>query len=134
LVRRYFDACNRHDMPAIMECFHPDVVHYSRLSQYPKDGIAFAFDATFQAFPDLRWDIVEIIAEDDRVASLTLIEGTHEGDYLGKAGTGRRVRIHSADIARVRDDQFIAHRGIIDELHLLAQIDVVPGMFLAQMS
>jgi predicted ester cyclase len=134
LVRRYFDACNRHDMAAIMDCFHPDIVHYSRLSEYPKGGIQFAFDATFQAFPDMKWNVLEIIAEGDRVASLTLIEGTHEGDYLGRAHTGRHVRIYSADIARVRDGRLISHRGILDELHLLAQIGVVPEMFLAQMS
>lgn len=134
LVYRYFDACNRHDMAAIMDCFHPDIVHYSRLSEYPKDGIRFAFEATYQAFPDLQWTVLEVIAEGDRVASLTRIEGTHEGDYLGKSATGRRIQIFSVDVARVRDGRLVMHRGVLDELHLLAQIGVVPETFLAQMS
>lgn len=134
LVRRYFDACNRRDMTAIFDCLHPDVVHHSRLSEYPKEGIAYAFAATFAAFPDLKWNVLEIIAEEDRVATLVLFEGTHEGEYLGKEPTGNRVRVHSVDVARVQDGKFIEHRGVLDELHLLAQIGVVPEMFLAQMS
>lgn len=134
LVHRFFDACNRRDFPTIFSCFHPEIVHYSRLSEYPKDGIAFAYEATFTAFPDLHWTIADIIAEEDRVATLVSIEGTHQGEYLGKPATGKRVRIWSVDIGRVRDGTFIEHRGVLDELHLLAQIGVVPESYLAQMS
>lgn len=134
LVRRYYDACNAGDFAAVFACLHPDCIHHSRLSEYPKDGVAFAFEATFAAFPDLHWTIEELIAEGDRVAALVLIEGTHVGDYLGASGTGRRIRVHSVDIARVRDGLFVEHRGVLDELHLLAQVGVVPETFLAQMS
>jgi len=134
LVRRFFDACNRRDFAEIFDCFHPDIVHYSRLSEYPKSGIAFAYEATLNAFPDLQWTIVDIIAEGEKVATLVSIEGTHLGEYLGKGTTGKRVRIWSVDIARVKDGRFIEHRGVLDELHLLAQIGVVPETYLAQMS
>jgi steroid delta-isomerase-like uncharacterized protein len=134
LVHRYYDACNRRDLEAVFDCLHPDCVHHSRLSEYPKDGVAFAFETTFAAFPDMHWTIEELIAEEDRVAALVLIEGTHRGEYLGAAGTGRRVRVYSVDVARVRDGRFIEHRGVLDELHLLAQVGVVPETFLAQMS
>ena len=134
LVRRYYDACNRRDMPAVFDCLHPDCIHHSRLSEYPKHGVAFAFEATYAAFPDMQWTIEELIAEGDRAAALVLIEGTHLGEYLGAVGTGKRVAVRSVDIARVRDDRFVEHRGVLDELHLLAQIGVVPQTFLAQMS
>lgn len=134
LVRRYYDACNRGDLEAVFACLHPDCIHHSRLSEYPKGGVAFAFETTFRAFPDLHWTIVELIVEGDRAAALVRIEGTHRGEYLGKPGTGRRVSVHSVDIARVRDGQFVEHRGVLDELHLLAQIGVVPETYLAQMS
>jgi steroid delta-isomerase-like uncharacterized protein len=134
LVRRYYAACNQRDTEAIFECLHPDCIHHSRLSEYAKGGVAFAFEATFAAFPDLHWEIEELIAEDDRLAALVVIEGTHVGEYLGKAGTGKRIRVRSVDFARVRDGKFVEHRGVLDELHLLAQIGVVPETFLAQMS
>jgi steroid delta-isomerase-like uncharacterized protein len=134
LVRRYYEACNRRDMHAVFACFHEDLVHYSRLSEYPKSGVEYAFETTFAAFPDLKWSLVELIADGDQVAALVLIEGTHRGDYLGASPTGKRVKVFSAEFARVEDGTFIEHRGILDELHLIAQIGVVPEMYLAQMS
>lgn len=134
LVRRYYAACNTRAMDDVFDCFHDDLVHYSRLSEYPKSGVAWAFKTTFAAFPDMQWRILDLIAESDKVAAMVMIEGTHEGDYLGAAATGKRVRVFSAEFARIRDGQFIEHRGILDELHLIAQIGVVPEMFLAQMS
>jgi steroid delta-isomerase-like uncharacterized protein len=134
LVRRYYDACNRGDMTEVFDCLHPECIHHSRLSEYDKNGVAFAFEATYTAFPDMKWEIIELIAEGDRVAALVAIEGTHSGQYLGTPATGKRVRVYSVDVARVKDGQFVEHRGVLDELHLLAQIGVVPEMFLAQMS
>jgi predicted ester cyclase len=134
VVRRFFEACNRHDLDEIMSFFHRDVVHHSRLSDYPKEGIAFAYRVTLQAFPDLKWNVLEMTAEGDRVATLVRFEATHSGDYLGTAATGRPVRFLCADFGRIQDGQFIEHRGVLDELHLVAQIGIVPETFLAQMS
>jgi C-1 hydroxylase len=134
VTRRFFEACNRHDLDEIMAFFHPDIVHHSRLSDYPKEGIAFAYQVTLQAFPDLRWNVLETIAEGERVAVLVQFEGTHSGEYLGKPATGRKVKFFCVDIGRIKDGQFIEHRGVLDELHLVAQIGVVPETFLAQMS
>lgn len=132
LVRRYYAACNAGDFAAIFACLHPDCIHHSRLSEHPKDGVAFTFHATFAAFENLHWTIEELIAEGERVATLVLIEGTHVGDCLGAPRTGRRIRVHSVDVATVRDGLFVERRGVLDELHLLAQVGVVPEALLAQ--
>lgn len=134
LVERYYDACNRHDIAAVLECLHPECIHRSRLSEYPKHGVVFAFEATYGAFPDLRWNVVTLVAEGDWAAALVFVEGTHRGEYLGQPATAKRIGVYSADFARVRDGRFVEHRGVLDELHLLAQIGVVPDTFLAQMS
>lgn len=134
VVRRFFDACNSHDLNEIMKFFHPDIVHHSRLSDYPREGIAHAYEVTLAAFPDLCWNVIESIVEGDRVATLVMFEGTHTGEYLGKTGTGNHVRFFAVDVARVQDEMFIDHRGVLDELHLLAQIGVVPDTSLVQMS
>jgi predicted ester cyclase len=134
VTRSFFEACNSHDLDKIMSYFHPDIVHHSRLSDYPKVGIAFAYQVTLNAFPDLKWNVQEIIAEGNRVASLVLFEGTHQGEYLGKSATGRSCRFFAVDFGVIEDGQFIEHRGVLDELHLISQIGVVPETFLAQMS
>lgn len=134
LVEQYYAAANAHDVDAVLATLHPDCTHYSRLSEYPRAGVAFAFDVTFAAFPDMRWTVRRMIVEDDWAAALVFIEGTHSGPYLGKDATGKRIGVHSVDVARVEDGLFMEHRGVLDELHLIAQIGVVPETYLAQMS
>lgn len=134
VARAFFEACNTHDLDRIMEFFHPDIVHHARLSDYPKAGIAFVYQMTLQAFPDLRWNVLETIAEQDRVATLIRYEGTHRGAYLHASNTGKQVNFLSINIARVADGKFIEHRGVLDELHLLTQIGALPEPILAQMS
>lgn len=130
----FFEACNSHDIDRIMDFFHPDIVHHARLSDYTKDGIAFVYKSTLEAFPDLRWNVLDIIAERDRIAALIRYEGTHRGPYLHSTNTGRRVSFLSINIARIADGRFIEHRGVLDELHLLTQIGALPEPLLTQMS
>ncbi|GAA4872609.1 ester cyclase [Saccharopolyspora cebuensis] len=134
LPQRFADACNRRDLDTIRTLIHPDAVHHSRLSDYPMAGIEFAFRATWSAFPDLTWTVERIIADGAWVTALMRLNGTHEGEYLGQAGTGRKVSWYSVDVARVHEGRYIEHRGIFDELYLLAQTGVVPESYLLQMS
>ncbi len=42
------------------------------------------------AFPDFRMELVELVAEADKVAAYFKCSGTHEGEWRGVAPTGRR--------------------------------------------
>src|SRR5215203_7550497 len=50
--------------------------------------------------PDLKVDILDMIAEGDKVATRYTVEGTHEGDLFGLPPTGRRVSIESFTVER----------------------------------
>jgi len=43
----------------------------------------------YAGFPDLRWTIEEMIAEGDKVAERLTARGTHEGEFMGVAPTGK---------------------------------------------
>ena len=43
------------------------------------------------AFPDFHNHIEEIIASDDRAVARLTYSGTHQGELLGRAPTGRRI-------------------------------------------
>src|SRR3954451_3864994 len=53
------------------------------------------------AFPDLRIEIDEIFAGDDRVAHRWRMTGTHEGEIMDIAPTGRRVEVFGIEINRI---------------------------------
>jgi predicted ester cyclase len=57
----------------------------------------------FEAFPDLRLDVLDVVAEDDRVCTRGVIRGTHKVSYRGIEASGRAVELHYIDIWRVTD-------------------------------
>ena len=67
------------------------------------------------AFPDFRMEIVELIAEGDRVAAHFRCSGTHRGKWRGVAPTGRSFTdVDEIYIFRVRDGRIAAALGLED--------------------
>jgi predicted ester cyclase len=67
------------------------------------------------AFPDFRMEIVELIAEGDRVAAHFRCSGTHRGEWRGVASTGRSFTdVDEIYIFRVRDGRIAAALGLED--------------------
>ena len=49
--------------------------------------------APFRAsFPDVHMELMELIAEGDKVVGRFTCSATHQGEWLGQAPTGRRFR------------------------------------------
>ena len=63
------------------------VVHWSKVNEKPTsfghNGIRKAIEDTLIAFPDWFEDVVDIIAENDRVVTRYISTGTHYGLYQG---------------------------------------------------
>jgi predicted ester cyclase len=67
------------------------------------------------AFPNFRMEIVELIAEGDRVAAHFRCSGTHRGEWRGVAPTGRSFTdVDEIYIFRVRDGRIAAALGLED--------------------
>jgi predicted ester cyclase len=80
------------------------------------------------AFPDFEMEIVELVAEADTVVAHFKCSGTHRGEWLGVAPTGRRFeRVDEIYIFRVRDGKLVSARGVEDNLSRLRQLGIPVG-------
>jgi predicted ester cyclase len=66
------------------------------------------------------------IAEGDKVVTRKVFHGTHHGELMGVAPTGREVQIEVIDIVRVEGGQIVEHWNVVDRLGLLQQLGVLP--------
>jgi predicted ester cyclase len=73
-------------------------------------------------FPDLRVTVEEVIAEGDLTAARLSVTGTHEGDHLGVAPTGRRVSFTGMTFTRWRDGKIVEGWNNVDIPGLMKQI------------
>ena len=79
------------------------------------------------AFPDLHIAVDDLVAEGERVAARVTISGTHQGEMMGIAPTGKRVEIRSIDIIRFEDGKAAEHWGETDIMSMMQQLGVVPA-------
>ena len=82
--------------------------------------------AFLSAFPDLRVEITKVIEQDDWVAVRFTCEGTHSGEGLGVAPSGRRVHFFSMALGRVENGQWVEGWNMVDFPELNRQMGGEP--------
>jgi predicted ester cyclase len=130
VVRRFVDEYQTAaKQETFAELLHPDVVDRSRPPGIAEgaDGVRQQFEAFRAAFPDFHAVIHDQIAEGDKVVTRKVFHGTHRGELMGIAPTGREVQIEVIDIVRVERGQIIEHWNVVDRLGLLQQLGALPA-------
>lgn len=130
VIQRYFDELfNRGQTELVNELLHPEYVNHS--PGWPdlprgREGVALVVRAMRDAFPDLHYTIEEQIEQGDAVVVRARVRGSHRGEFLGRAGSGRGFDVQQITIERFRDGRIVAHHRVTDELGLQRQIGILP--------
>ena len=75
-----------------------------------------------QAFSEQRWEIHDVLAEEDKVVIRCTHSGVHTGDYFGLPATGRRFAYKQMHIIRVVDGKGVEHWAVRDDTSLMQQL------------
>ncbi len=130
VVQGFLDAWNRSDWDAIDGMVAPDFVNNNPPpipgAGRDREGMFTAMRYLRQAFPDGRAETVNLIAEGDKVVLHDVVRGTHQGDFVGVAPTGREVTAEFIHIFRLADGRIAERWGILDAMGLMQQLGAVP--------
>ena len=88
-------------------------------------GFVRALGELRAAFPDIRWTIQQLVAEDNCVAARFSFAGTHHGEFLGVPPTGANVRGQGMAFFRFADGRIVEDHALPNLLGVLRQI--APG-------
>lgn len=128
--RFYHDVFDKGDMGALERVLAPDIVeHESTPGGHPptREGIKANIQELRAAFPDIRAEVQEELADGDRVIARVRLTGTHEGPLMDLKPTGRKVSFETIDIIRFRNGKAVEHWGVTDNAGLLMQLGALPG-------
>jgi len=81
-----------------------------------------ALRAVFAAFLDRKMNTQSLLIDGDRVAQVVAIEGTHIGEFMGLAPSGKLFRHTTVFLYELRDRRILRERRIYDFTGLLVQI------------
>ena len=89
-------------------------------------GVKGAIRSLRTFFPDLKLTIEEIIAVEDKTWARLTARGTHQGQFMHVAPTGKTITITVIDICRFEDGKIVEHWGVADRLAMMQQIGAIP--------
>ena len=127
LCRDYFDAFRRADEAWWAKHIAPDFIRHDPGLPFVvrgPAGLKQLADALLPGIPDLELPIEDVVAEDGKVLVRLRVVGTHGGELMGLAPTGRKIDIGVMDLFYVRDGMLVEHWALLDNLGLLKQLGV----------
>jgi predicted ester cyclase len=79
----------------------------------------------YSAFSDMRHEVEEVFASEDRIAVRFVLHGTHDGTFFGIPSTGRSIRVTANVLMHVSSGRISRLMGVFDEAGLLRQLGVL---------
>ena len=127
LVRKWFDEVWNNGREAMIDEL---MANHAVVRGLGEDLIGPAgfkpFHQAFRsAFPDIMVHLDQVIAEGDTVAARWTATGTHRGDGLGFAATGRPVQFSGMVFARIVDGKMVEGWNTMDQLGMMQQLGIV---------
>jgi len=135
IIRRYNDALNRGDIGAAVEILAEDCTNHGRPAG--RQRVEAVLRDIHTTFPDHKFEILDAIGVGDDVVIRTISSGTHSGVsqlpimgalLMGVAPTGRSYRGQNIHWFRMKNGQIQDHRANRDDLGMLQQLGILPGL------
>jgi steroid delta-isomerase-like uncharacterized protein len=131
-IQRLYDETNKGNLDVLREMLADNFVSYGGAGfqdLHGPEAFINLYRTFVAAFPDLKFDVQQIVVGDDGFAAVRGIQtGTHLGNFLGMVpATGKHVEWTGTAIFRFDDQGKIAERWQdLDNLSLFQQLGVIP--------
>mgnify|MGYP003487669198 CR=1 FL=1 len=130
-IHRLLEALSKGNMDTFDELTIADlIIHGDDLFPFGRDreSIKNLITAFHKAFPDAKFTVEQIFAEQNKVVSYVTVSGTHKGEWLGAAPTGEEITWTVSSVTRFNEGKIVELWGIADELSLMQQLGLAPSI------
>jgi predicted ester cyclase len=126
--RFYEEFLSKGNLDIVDEVVDPNVVSHSPFpGQKPgAEGLKQAIARFREAFPDLQATAEDVIAAGDKVVGRFTVTGTHHGEFMDIAPTGKTITYDEIVIVRFKDGRIVEHWAVADALAMMQQLGVIP--------
>ena len=129
LVRRYVEEfVDRSNFDLSNEIFAPNFVRYDAGPDQVSgvEDLKHFFAMLHSGFPGFQSTIEDMLAEGEKVVLRFTFRGTHQGEFMGIAPTGKQVTMSGIDILRIADGKIVEMWNQEDVLGMMQQLGAIP--------
>ncbi|HKH86495.1 MAG TPA: ester cyclase [Nitrososphaera sp.] len=129
IVRQFFELLDRHDTDRIGQLLVSSTNYYFHIGGMPSvdwnehKGILTGVN---NAFPDLHHEIIDMVAEREKVAIRLNVTGTHKGEFQGIPPTGKKLYLYEMGFITIIDGKITEGWISADTMGLLQKLGALP--------
>lgn len=131
IVRRLFEEPWKGKLDVVDELTTSDYIGHDPALPEPvrgPEGIKEFISTYLGAFPDARVTVEQQLAEGDLVATRWSARGTHEGEFMDKDPSGKKVTVTGLTISRLEGGKVVEEFQNWDFYGMLRQLDAAPAL------
>ena len=126
LIETYFEEVwSKGKVELLDELVTPGYINHTPSSPNPARGPAGLKPIILEmrkGFPDLNYEIKDLIITSDRIVARTIVRGTHVGKLWGMQPTKKKFEVSQINIEYIEDGKIAEHWRVTDEHALLNQL------------
>lgn len=130
IAREYFERVGARDVDGMMELWEPGGVgdiHGVAVLTAPTTYREW-FSNLFAAFPDWHFEILDLVADDEKAGVRWRATGTFDGDarFEGLIPNGASIDVTGFDLLTIRDGRIRRNEAYLNGVELAQQLGVLP--------
>ncbi|UCJ08790.1 ester cyclase [Chitinophaga pendula] len=129
IVSRYFSQVwNEGRLEELDVLLSPGYINHTPSVPDPPPGPAGLkpiVSALRTAFPDLHYEIQDLVVNDSMAVARVTVSGTHKGPLFGRAATGKKFTVNQINIERIVRGRIVEHWRVTDELSMMQQLGLI---------
>ena len=129
VVGQFFEFYNEHNIESIGQLISSSNYSFHLPGMAPLDWNTHKqfIAAIISAFPDFRHNVIDVVAERDKVAVRFNLTGTHKGEFQSIPPTGKQVSFEGTEFFTIIDGKIVQEWVIVDMIGLLQQLGAIPA-------
>lgn len=130
IARAYFERVAARDPDGMMEFWQPGGIGHLHgiVELRASDSYREWFADLFAAFPDMSFEVEEVVADEQRAAVRWRARGTFNGSvpFEGFQPTGAEVEMAGLDLLTIRDGKLTSNQAYTNSIELARQLGALP--------
>lgn len=130
IIRRYYnEVWNAGKLDVLDELLHEQYINHTPSTPNPPIGPAGLkpiVAAIRKGFPDLHYEIKDIVVNDTMAVARVIMTGTQTQRLFDLPPSGKRVSVNQITIEKIKNGKIVEHWRVTDELTMMKQLGFVP--------